>query len=310
MLNKSSFTRQLKKYAGAFGADLIGITPATVERLAVLQFKEFLKEGRAADMDYLENNFKNSSPKKMLPGAKSVIVIGLNYYQKKPALKKGHGNVARYAYGRDYHKVIKAVLKKIEKFILEAYPQTKTRICVDSAPLFEKYFAVKAGLGFIGKNTTVINPLIGSFFVLGEIITDQEFDFDKPINGTCGSCERCLKACPTKALVSAGKMDARRCVSYLTIEKKGPTPAAFKQALNKCRFIFGCDICQEVCPYNKAHAKPTTIKDLKKAIAGHSIPLKEIAAIKTDEEFVARFAGSPLMRAKRAGLTRNARALK
>jgi epoxyqueuosine reductase len=309
-MKAKSLTSDLKAYIKNLNVDLVGIAQATQDTEVVSFYQNFLKEKRYGDMKYLKDNFKNADPQKLLPGAKSIIVIGLNYYQQKPAAKKEQGLVARYAHGRDYHKVIRSILKKVETYLREKEPAVKTKICVDSAPLFEKYYAVKAGLGFIGKNTTVINPQIGSFFVLGEMITDLELVYDKPMPGSCGTCERCLAACPTKALTAPKKLDARRCVSYLTIEKKGSIPAAYKPALKTSRYIFGCDICQEVCPYNKAHAKPTKNPDFNKPIAGHSIRLKEIIKMKTDAQYVARFAGSPLMRAKLKGLKRNARALK
>ena len=277
-------------------------------------YQDFIAENRHGDMSYLEDAETRFTPDAILTGAKSVIVIALNYYRPQPPLPAGHGRVARYAYGRDYHKVIKSYLKKLEEFILKTYPSSHTRPCVDSAPLPEKHYAVKAGLGFIGKNTTLITKEYGSYVLLGELLTDLEFEYDRPIDparektgfGTCGTCVRCIEACPSKALIGPYKMDARRCISYLTIESKKEIPAELKNAVG-CR-IFGCDICQEVCPYNKSFARPTTQKDFQKTIAGDSIPLNEIMELKTDKQYVARFAGSPLMRAKRAGLQRNARA--
>jgi epoxyqueuosine reductase len=235
-----------------------------------------------------------------LQGAKSVIVIGVNYYQEAVKTPAGYGKIARYAWGRDYHKILQGILKKLESFIANNEPGAQCKICVDSSPLLEKNYAVRAGLGFIGKNTTLINPQYGSFIVLGELLTTQKLEYDKPIKGTCGNCTRCLDVCPTKALIAAGEMDARRCISYLTIENKGAIKKSFQKNIGNR--LFGCDTCQEACPYNQTFAKPTTNPDFKKTIAGSSLPLKEIAAIKTDTEFLNRFAGSPLMRAKRKGL--------
>ena len=301
-----NLSSQIKEYAKSAGADLAGIAPAEFDMETAGKISNYISRGRHGEMSYLENLKARTGPKSLLPEAKSVIVIGVNYYREQKRAKKGYGKIARYAYGRDYHKVIKNLLKKIINFIEQKKPESKNMICVDSAPIMEKYFAVKAGLGFIGKNTTLITPQFGSFVLLGEIITSLKLPVDTPCIGTCGTCERCLRACPTKALVAPYEMDARRCVSYLTIEKKGQIPKRFHKKIGER--IFGCDACQEVCPYNKAHAKPLEFKDLKNTrIAGSQIPLEEIISIKNDEEFLKRFAGSPLMRAKKEGLQRNAK---
>lgn len=305
----------IREYAAQIGIDLIGFTTSAPDKEGLEKMRDFVKEKRHGRMSYMENFHLRANPAGILPQAKSVIVIALNYYREQPPLPAGHGKIARYAYGRDYHKVIKAYLKKLEKFILTKYPGAITKICVDSAPLSEKSYAVKAGLGFIGKNTTLITKEFGSYVLLGELLTDLEFEYDKPINpdkekngfGTCGTCTRCIDACPTKALIAPYKMDARRCVSYLTIENKKEIPPELTGAIG-CR-LFGCDICQEVCPYNKTYARPALQKDFNTSIAGSSLPLKDIISIKNDREYVARFAGSPLMRAKRSGLQRNARAV-
>jgi len=181
----------------------------------------------------------------------------------------------------------------------------------------EKAYAVKAGLGFIGKNTTLITPQFGSYVLLGELITTLEIAHDTPLAGArgaetklnhanpCGGCTRCIDSCPSKALLGPGQLDARRCISYLTIEQKGEIPVEFADKVGNR--VFGCDACQEVCPYNLANAKPAQNKEITKEIAGPSVSLKEILDMRTDEEFLHRFAGSPLMRAKRVGLQRNAK---
>ena len=346
-----SLSEKIKSYALEAGADLVGIAQAFVGDEAKENLEEFVEEGRQGEMKYLENTTARVHPEMVLAGAKSVIVIGLNYGRgdgveetaggegghlqshaqpaaartgtavpssANAAASRGYGKIARYAYGRDYHKVLGAVLKKICAQIKKIHPEGNLRACVDSAPLLEKNYAVEAGLGFIGKNTTLITKEFGSFVVLGEILTDFALDYDKPAGGgtggqapgTCGTCTRCLEACPTKALIAPKKMDARRCISYLTIEKRGEiAPELASKIGNR---IFGCDICQEVCPYNLALAQPGCTRpaknpDFNKAIAGNRLNLKEILAIKDDEAYQAKFAGSPLMRAKREGLKRNAR---
>lgn len=255
-------------------------------------------------MKYLENPALRTDPQQLLRGAQSVIVIAVNYYREKPVTPVDHGRIARYAWGRDYHKVLKKLLKQLQAFLEKNWPDHQHKICVDSAPLLEKAFAEQAGIGFYGKNTTLISSEFGSFILLGEIITTLPLEADTPRVGTCGSCTRCLDACPTTALIAPGKMDARRCISYLTLESKSPIPEDLSGPT--ANLIAGCDICQEVCPYNKAFAKPLTLEPMKAVqIAGDSIPLAEILSIATDQEYLARFAGSSLMRPKRRGLVKN-----
>jgi epoxyqueuosine reductase len=302
-------TGEVKDCALKAGADLIGITPADFDMEGETRLENFIKEHRSADMSWLEDYKKRVHPKMLLPSAKSIIVIGINYCQPDNNIPPTHGRIARYAYGRDYHKVIKGVLKKIGQFIKEQNkeqnPEVEYKLCVDSAPILEKSYAVKAGLGFIGKNTTLITPEFGSFVVLGELITNLEFEYDKEKSGTCGTCTRCIDSCPTKALIGPCKMDARRCISYLTIENKKTIPKEFRAKIGNR--IFGCDTCQESCPYNQTLACVSTHPDFKTKIAGSSLPLKEIISIRTEDEFVIRFAGSPLMRAKLRNLKRNAK---
>lgn len=297
--------QQIKTYATEkLGIDLIGICRAEPLIQARQNLQEFLDQGFHGEMKYLENPAMRTDPEQLLPGAKSVVVIALNYYREKPETPPDQGRIARYAWGRDYHKVLRSTLKELQKFLDENWPNHQHKLCVDSAPLLEKAFAEKAGLGFYGKNTTLINPHKGSFILLGEIITTLPIEPDAPRSGTCGTCTRCLDACPTKALIAPGKMDARRCISYLTLESKEEIPEEFSEASEN--LIAGCDICQEVCPYNQAFAQPLTFEPLKQIrIAGDSIPLEEILQIPDTETYLQRFAGSPLMRPKRHGLIKN-----
>ncbi len=302
-------SESLKIFARSIGVDLIGIAPAEPDEQGQIRLQEFLDQNRQGQMHYLEDAHKRTHPQALLPEAKSVIVIAVNYYRDVPATPKDHGRFARYAYGRDYHKVIKKILKQLEAFITQNHPQAVCKPCVDSTPLLEKSYAVRAGLGFIGKNTTLITKEFGSYVLLGELLTTLELTPDQPLQeklGTCGTCTRCIDACPTKAITAAQQMDATRCISYLTIETKDPIPQEFHTQMGN--MIFGCDICQEVCPYNKAFAKPLQLQAFKEVkIAGLSMPLQEILNLQTDEEFTKKFAGSPVMRAKRAGLQRNAK---
>ncbi|HLG25539.1 MAG TPA: tRNA epoxyqueuosine(34) reductase QueG [Candidatus Gracilibacteria bacterium] len=306
MSNRKELSLNIREFALSCGADLAGIAPATFDEEGLDRLRSFMALGRQGDMAWLEDYEKRVDPEKLLPGAKSVIVIAVNYYREVDNIPEGRGRVARYAYGRDYHKVIRSLLKKVEAYIQSEVPGAKTKICVDSAPLLEKAYAVKAGLGFIGKNTTLITPEFGSFVLLGELLTNLELEYDEPGAGTCGTCTRCLDECPTKAIVAPHELDANRCISYLTIEHRGQIAPEFHQPMGN--WIFGCDICQEVCPYNKTFEKPLQLKEFRDVkIAGTSISLEEILSMESDEEFLTRFAGSPLMRAKRSGLQRNAR---
>lgn|GEM_PF-304656 len=306
---------KIKDYAShQLGIDLIGICTAEPLLKARQDLEEFLRLGYQGEMNYLEEAEKRTNPDFLLPGVKSVLVIAINYYREKPQTPPDQGRIARYAWGRDYHKVLRKVLKDLQKYLEQEWPDHQHKICVDSAPLMEKAFAERAGLGFYGKNTTLINPKIGSFILLGEILTTLPLQPDIPSSNittaTCGTCTRCLDACPTQALIAPEKyhgprMDARRCISYITIESKSPIPEEFAEATGN--LIAGCDICQEVCPYNKAFAKPLAFAPLQAVrIAGDSIPLEDILRLQNTEQYLARFAGSPLMRPKRHGLVKNA----
>lgn len=304
--NSTQLTQQIKNFAlQELGVDFVGITAAQADLQAKQRLDEFLQAGFHGEMKYLENSDLRSDPQKLLPAAKSIIVIAVNYYREKPDTPADQGRIARYAHGRDYHKVFQKLLKDFAKYINQIAPGTITKACVDSAPLLERSFAQKAGIGFPGRNGLIITENKGSFILLGELLTSLQLNYDQAAQGTCGNCTRCIDACPTSALLGDGKMDARKCISYLTIESKQPIPADLAPKMDN--LIYGCDICQEVCPYNKQFARPLTLEAFQKVtIAGDAIPLTEILALNSDDAFLARFAGSPVMRTKRSGLIRNA----
>jgi epoxyqueuosine reductase len=297
---------QIKDYARTrLGVDLIGFCRAEKLEAPATDLRKFVEKGYQGDMKYLEDTELRTDPRRLLPGARAVIVIALNYHRRKPSTPPGQGRVSRYAWGRDYHKIFKKVLRDLQKYLDQNWPGFQHRICTDSAPLLEKAYAAEAGLGFYGKNTLLINPRLGSFVLLGEILTTMELEPDAPRAGSCGTCTRCQVACPTKALAVPGQIDARRCISYLTVESKNPFPDDLAPALDNQ--IFGCDICQEVCPYNLQFAPDLPNPWFgEKQIAGDSLSLEEVLKISDPAEFLGRFAGSPLMRAKREGLIRNA----
>ncbi len=293
--------KEIKKFAKELGFDLFRIIDANPLPEEADRLRIWLNRGFEGDMDYLDKDpQKRTDPQKILPEAKSIICLGMNYYQKvDPA---SNCKVARYAFGKDYHKVIEKKLKKIRQFIIEKTDATKQdfKLYSDAGPFLERAFAAKAGLGFIGKNTTLITPEFGSWVFLAEIITTLELEIDPPIQkfiGACGSCDRCIKACPTKALNKPYELDARKCISYQTIENKGELTADIRDR------AFGCDICQEVCPHN-CRAIITKSQDFLNHIAGPSLNPNEINQM-TQQEFDQKFTGSPLKRAGLKNLKRN-----
>lgn len=280
-------------------------------------YDDFIQKNYHGNMDFLEKHeFLKTNPKKIVPEAKSIILVTLNYFQARKDAKnwspKIHipthkdGQIARYAFGRDYHKVFKNKLKQFSKTLEENYLNYNARFFADSGPLLERQYAEKSGLGYIGKNTMLITQKYGSWVLIGEIITNIKLQADKPFDRkkmVCGSCNKCQIACPTGALYEDYKINASKCISYLTIEHKGTIPLELREKIGS--WLFGCDICQEVCPHN-FRSQETTVNDFKNAIAGEKQILKKILTIKDDEEFLNLFAGSPLMRGKRTNLIRNA----
>lgn len=391
---KFNLRQKISKYAKKLGFDLVGFSKAKVEDEYLRAFKKWIKNGYEADMSYMRKISKRCEIDKILPGAKTVIVLGMNYYHEQPPLPRGSARVARYAYGRDYHKVIGKKLKELEKFI-------GGKSYVDTGPILERAFAEQSGLGRIGKNGCLITKKFGSWIFIGEIITTLDLniatrlpagtqaqyqkssykkngaavfcssspfpgivprnsayvsryslDFppqggQKP-NGTtiassrscqsttssrwsdpsqkpfniCGNCTRCITACPTGAIIAPGIIDSRLCISYLTIENRKKIPPRLAKIIKKTKRIFGCDICQEVCPHRarqrskkiNSHSTknrhPDLLNGLLTPIAGHSLNLKKLLRIQTDKQFLTLFAGSPLMRAKRKGIQRTAKILK
>ena len=300
--------QEIEKFAKELGFDLVGFTPAKISVKYADAFTKWLEKGKEADMEYMKKKEARQNLRSILPDAKTVIVLGVNYYREQKPLKSGHGRIARYAYGRDYHKTIGKKLKKLENYIREVH-KGKTKAYVDTGPLLEKALAEQAGIGRIGKNSCLITKDFGSWTFLSEIITDLDISNKsekQEIFNMCGNCKLCMEACPTGAIEEPGVINCNRCISYLTIENKEGIPSKFVSAISKAKTLYGCDICQEVCPHNKARQRVSNQPDFQKPIAGDSINLEKVKSIKTDEQFLKIFAGSPLMRAKRKGLQRNA----
>ncbi len=340
-----SLTERIKEKAYELGFDLIGVAPATCAPHADA-YASWVEAGYAATMGYLTRDvMRRQDPRNALPGAHSVVVVGLSYFVANPPADlwndPSRGRIARYAWGLDYHDVMTPRLHQLADLILrETRRRVEHRVYVDTGPVLERDFAAQAGLGFIGKNTCLISPLIGSYLFLGEILVSMELEFDQPATdsgarielptrqrptaaggsenfvgpqraaprpdtrrvGTCGACTRCLKICPTHAFPAPYVLDSNRCISYLTIELKGSIPLELRPLMGN--WIFGCDECQSVCPWPRRFARPTQEDFLRfdpEQVAPKLLDLMHLGG----DEFRARFRRTPLWRAKRRGLLRN-----
>ena len=258
-----TLSEHIKAEARTLGFDACGIAEVTEAESEAEYLDRWIAEGCHADMAYMERNRGvRLNPAELVEGARSVISVAMNYY---PEVKQPEGapHVAYYAYGKDYHKVVKQRLRLLWQRITEQLPadaEGEARAFTDSAPLLERYWAWRAGLGWIGRNTNLIIPGKGSFFFLGEIVTTLSLDYDSPMASRCGTCRRCLDACPTGALTADRHLDARRCISYLTIENRGSIPPQLAARLGNR--LYGCDTCQDVCPWNR-FARGTRCDDFR-----------------------------------------------
>ena len=295
-----SNTKKIKQKAFALGFSAIGISKVDFLEKESNQLKEWLENGFHGEMKYMENNFeKRTDPRKLVEGAKSVISVLLNYYPKEKQVENTY-KISKYAYGKDYHIVVKDKLKNLLEFIQTEIEDVNGRVFVDSAPVMDKVWAAKSGLGWIGKNTNLISKEYGSFVLIGELIIDLELEYDDSVKDYCGSCTKCIQACPTNAL-SPYKIDARKCISYLTIEKKGEIPEKFKGKWNN--WIFGCDICQDVCPWNsKANYHDESQFKITEELKNLT---KEDWQSLDKERFKKLFRNSAIERTKFEGLKRN-----
>jgi epoxyqueuosine reductase len=241
----------IKQKAQELGFSACGIAPARKLVEEEQRLKAYLENNYHGTMGYMVNHFEmRLDPTLLVSGAKSVVVVLLNYYPNKIQTGNNIPIVSKYAYGKDYHHVVKEKLQQLLQYINKEIAPVEGRIFTDSAPVLERAWAVQAGLGWIGKNGLLLNKELGSFFFIGELIIDLELEFDQPYEKEhCGSCNQCLSACPTQALIKPHILDARRCISYLTIELKDDIPDEFKPQLKNR--VFGCDICQDVCPWNR-----------------------------------------------------------
>lgn len=291
--------------AKTFGFDLVGFAPAEELTHEIKRLEEWLNKGFHADLKYMGRNLeKRKDVKNLLPSAKSVISLGMNYYTPgKYSNDKVKGKISRYAWGKDYHLIIWEKLDKLIERLQKIDSSFEAKGYVDTGPVMDKAWAVKSGIGWLGKHTNVINKEYGSWFFIASMITNFEFNYSLPIEDFCGSCRACIDVCPTNAIIEEYLLDSKKCISYLTIENKNEIPEKLKGKFDN--WIFGCDICQDVCPWNSKFSKVTKQKEFFPLNDNKEIPFEKIMSF-TKEEFNKRFKESPVKRAKLSGLKRNA----
>ncbi|MHB8338287.1 MAG: tRNA epoxyqueuosine(34) reductase QueG [Ignavibacteriaceae bacterium] len=293
--------------AKSIGFDLVGFAKADELKEEINRLEEWLAKGYQAEMSYMGNNVdKRKDVSNILQNAKSVISLGLNYYHNiKFSNNPGTGKVSRYAWGKDYHLVIWGKLSRLESELKEIDNNFESKSYVDTGPVMDKVWAVKSGLGWMGKHTNLINKEFGSWFFIATIITNFEFDYAIPIPDFCGTCTACIDACPTGAIVNPYIVDSNKCISFLTIENKNEISDEFKGKFNN--WIFGCDICQDVCPWNIKFSQETSSEDFNHP-ENMELNLNEVLEI-SEEGFKSKFFNSPVKRTKLLGLKRNAKFL-
>jgi epoxyqueuosine reductase len=299
-----SLTAALKHEARRLGFDLVGVASAT-DAPTWQRYREWVDAGRAGAMGYLADRVaQRRHPRSILTEVRSVLMLAINYHTVEPApAEPGSGLVSRYAWGGDYHRFIRERLRRLTAFLRHRMPDARARGVVDTAPLLERDYARLAGLGWIGKNTCLINRGLGSWLFLAGLLTSVELDADQPFDGEhCGSCRRCLDACPTGALVEPYVLDARRCLSYATIELRGPIPDHLHGPMGDR--LFGCDTCQAVCPHNR-RTPCSTEPDFRPRPGMNPLRLAEVESLEPDG-FSGRFGDTPMERAGLDGLRRNA----
>jgi len=304
-MNDAELTRRLKSLAAEVGFAMAGVAPA-VAPTGAARLGEWLAAGYAGEMHYIaERQEDYAHPERLLDGARSVLMFALDYRTAEPrAPEPGEGRVSRYAWGsRDYHTIVRKKLYKIADAIKGWRPGSSTRCVIDTAPLLEREFAVLAGLGWVGKNTLVLNKGRGSYFFLASVLTDATLEYDTPHETDhCGTCTACLDACPTQAFVAPRVLDASRCISYLTIEHPGLPSPELREGLGE--WLFGCDVCHDVCPWNR-HSQPAIEETLWPGEESNPLALAPLFEL-DDDAFRRRFVKTPLWRPKRRGLLRNA----
>lgn len=300
-MRNPNHTLLIKQESQRIGFSHCGISKAEFLEEEAPRLEQWLKNGMHGEMQYMENYFdKRLDPRLLVPGAKSVVSLLLNYFpeeKQNPDAPK----ISRYAYGTDYHTVIKEKLKQLFQFINDNIGEVGGRVFVDSAPVLDRAWAQRSGLGWIGKNSNLINPKAGSYFFIAELILDLELETDTPIKDYCGTCTRCIDACPTEAIIAPYVVDGSKCISYFTIELKNEIPQDVKGKFEN--WVVGCDICQEVCPWN-SFSKPHNQNELKANSELLNMNEKDWKEL-TEETFNNVFKNSALKRTGYKGLKRN-----
>ncbi len=297
-------TQKIKSKALELGFTKIGIAKAVRLDEEARHLQDWLNRGYNATMDWMNRNVdKRTDPGIIVPNAKSVICVAMNYYSPQQHVNEpGIGKISRYAWGDDYHEIVTERLKKLYAWMQQDFPGVEGRYYVDTGPMMDKVWAQRAGIGWIAKHTNVITHDIGSWVFLGELITTLELDYDEPATDHCGTCSLCIEACPTGAIVEDYVVDSNKCLSYLTIEHKGDIVGNVTAQFEN--WIYGCDICQDVCPWN--HKFSTETVETRFKPRDHNIaPALDEWKEMTQIAFSSKFKGSPVKRTKVSGLTRN-----
>lgn len=301
MINKSIYTKLIKEEAERLGFMSCGISKAEFLEEEAPRLENWLNQNMHGEMQYMENHFdKRLDPTKLVPDSKSVVSLLLNYFPSEEQNQDSY-KISKYAYGTDYHFVIKDKLKALLHFISESIGDVNGRAFVDSAPVLDKAWAAKSGLGWMGKHSNLLTKQSGSFYFIAELIIDLELDYDHPVKDHCGSCTACIDACPTQAIVDPYVVDGSKCISYFTIELKNELPSSAQGQFDD--WMFGCDVCQDVCPWNRfsrSHREPL-FNPNPELLSMTKMQWEEI----TEEVFQSIFQKSAVQRTKFSGLKRN-----
>jgi epoxyqueuosine reductase len=299
-----SLSDRIKSKAVELGFCKVGITRAVALEQEGRLLQEWLSRGYHGTMEWMARNVEQRvDPRKVLPSAKSIVVVAMNYYtEARHSEDPDTGKISRYAWGDDYHEIMLPRLKELLRSIKRQVPAVQGKVYVDTGPVMDKVWAARAGIGWEGKHTNVISREVGSWIFLGEIILDIGLEYDEPSADYCGTCTRCIDACPTHAIVEPYLLDSNLCISYLTIEHKGDIPDPLSSQFEN--WIYGCDICQDVCPWNREFAEPAMEAGFSPREHNLSPKLDELAEM-SEEEFRQQFRHSPIKRTKHSGLMRN-----
>ena len=303
---KSKWTNSIKTEAKRLGFLSCGISKADFLEEEAPRLEKWLNNNMHGEMSYMANHFdKRLDPRKLVEGSKSVISLLLNYYPENTQLEDSY-KISKYAYGQDYHHIIKGKLRQLQEFITEEIGEVHGRAFVDSAPVLDKAWAARSGLGWVGKNSNLLTQQVGSFYFIAELIVDIDLEYDHAVTDHCGTCTACLDACPTQAIVEPYVVDGSKCISYFTIELKNELPYEMKGSFDD--WMFGCDVCQDVCPWNR-FSKPHNEPLFNPHPELLSMSKKDWEEI-TLEVFQKVFKKSAVKRTKYSGLTRNIEFLK